>query len=383
MNRTRTFALIDLDAIEHNFDALSAHLEPGVKKCCVIKADGYGHGAVTLGRFLEPKADWFAVAAADEAIELRNAGIKLPILILGRVHPDDHDRLIKNDVDMTVFTRRDADLMSAAAGRAGRPANVHIAVDTGMGRIGLVPSENAVEDAVYIASRQGLSVNGIFTHYATADCEDKTISGEQTELFTRFVADCEAAAGKSFGIHHISNSAAISEFSDHFDMARMGISLYGLYPSDEVDKTAVDLKPAMTLVSRIVNIKTVQKGAGVSYGHIWHAPSRRVIATVCAGYADGYPRALSNTGKVLIRGQYAPITGRVCMDQFMCDVTDIPGVSMDDEVILMGGYEGITAEDIGGMSASFNYETVCGISRRVPRVYIRGGQIVNSVNYII
>ncbi|MCR5781203.1 MAG: alanine racemase [Clostridia bacterium] len=389
----RTFAEIDLNAIENNFNALSAGLAPHVKRCCVIKADAYGHGAVSLAKFLHNMADYYAVATADEAMELRTAGITLPVMILGYVPAADYDRLIGNDVELTVFRTDDALKISDAADRLGKRAKIQIAVDTGMSRIGFVPSEQAAGEVAQIAALANIEVAGIFTHYATADCADKTFTHKQTDLFADFVNRCENLTGRRLGIYHISNSAAIIEPETvsklstqnpkpEFDMVRMGISLYGHYPSDEVDKTKVKLTPAMTLRSHIVNIKTVPSGTGISYGLTYHTDSERVIATVSAGYADGYPRALSNCGKVLVRGKYAPITGRVCMDQFMADVTDISGVRVDDEVVLMGGCGCISAEAIGANSASFNYEVLCNVSRRVPRVYIYNGKLIETVNYV-
>lgn len=389
----RAFAEIDLNAIENNFNALSAGLAPRVKRCCVIKADAYGHGALPLAKFLRDAADYFAVATADEAMELRKGGIDTPVIILGYVPACDHDRLIGNDVEMTVFRTDDAVSINNTASALGKRAKVHIAVDTGMSRIGFVPSEQAAGEVANIAALANIEVAGIFTHYATADCADKSFARKQTCLFTDFVSECENLAGRRLGLRHISNSAAIIEpesvseqktqnSEPEFDMVRMGISLYGHYPSDEVDRTGVALIPAMTFKSRIVNIKTVPAGTGISYGHTYHTGSERVIATVSAGYADGYPRALSNCGKVLVRGKYAPITGRVCMDQFMIDVTDISGVSVDDEVVLMGGSGCISAEAIGESSASFNYEVLCNVSRRVPRVYKYDGEIIETVNYL-
>ena len=389
----RTFAEIDLNAIENNFNALSAGLAPSVKRCCVIKADAYGHGAVSLARFLHNMADYYAVATADEAMELRTAGITLPVMILGYVPAADYDRLIGNDVELTVFRTDDALKISDAADRLGKRAKIQIAVDTGMSRIGFVPSEQTAGEVAKIASLANIEVAGIFTHYATADCADKTFTHKQTGLFADFVNECENLAGRRLGIHHISNSAAIIEpeavstvktknSKPEFDMVRMGISLYGHYPSDEVDKTKVTLTPAMTLRSHIVNIKTVPSGTGISYGLTYRTDSERVIATVSAGYADGYPRALSNCGKVFVRGRYAPITGRVCMDQLMIDVTNISGVRVDDEVVLMGGSDCISAEAIGENSASFNYEVLCNVSRRVPRVYKYNGTIIETVNYL-
>lgn len=379
----RTFAEIDLDAIEHNFNELKDCVKDGVKLCAVIKADGYGHGAVTIAELLKDKADYFAVSSADEALELRNAGIENPVLILTYVNSDDYEALIEKNVSMTVFTPRDAEKLRKTTEKLRKKALVHIAVDTGMTRIGFALNEKSVQDIKSIYDMPDIGLQGIFSHYACADMTDKSTSDIQTERFTDFIKRCEDE-GVKFPIRHLCNSAGISEFSEHFDMVRMGISLYGLYPSDEVDMTKVDLRPAMTYKSHVIYVKDVPAGEGISYGHTYKTSEPRRIATVAAGYADGYPRALSNCGRVIVRGHYAPIVGRVCMDQFMIDVTDIPDVKTDDEVILWGCSDGLTvpAEEIGEKSMSFNYEVVCGVSRRNPRVYKKNGKTVKIVNYL-
>lgn len=379
----RTFAEINLDAIHHNFTELKNCVKSETKLCAVIKADGYGHGAVTLASFLKNEIDYIAVATADEAIELRNSGINKPILILSYTHKDDYDALIKNDIELTVFSLKDAENMQAAAEKIGKKALVHISVDTGMTRIGFIPNSESAAEVKKIQDLKNIEIKGIFSHYACADMTDKSTSERQTEKYKNFVKECEAT-GVVFPIHHLCNSAAISEFNNHFDMVRMGISLYGLYPSEFVDKKKVDLHPAMTLKSHVILVKTVPAGEGISYGHIYKTESERKIATVSAGYADGYPRALSNRGHVIVRGEFAPIVGKVCMDQVMIDVTDIPDVAVDDEVILIGSDNGktVSAEEIGEMSESFNYEVVCGVARRVPRVYKKDGKTVSIINYL-
>lgn len=379
----RTFAEINLDALRNNFNELKRCADQGTKLCAVIKADGYGHGAVQLAHFLEGESDYFAVATADEAIELRNNNITKPILILSYTHKDDYKALIKNNISLTVFSLRDAEKINEEAGKIQKNAYIHIAVDTGMTRIGFQPSETAVSEIKSISNLPYIDIQGIFSHYACADMTDKKTSYEQTERYVDFVRRCENA-GVIFPIHHLYNSAAISEFNNPFDMVRMGISLYGLYPSEEIDKTKVNLCPVMTLKSHIILVKDVPEGIGISYGHIYKTESKRRIATVAAGYADGYPRALSNKGRVIVNGEYAPIVGKVCMDQFMIDVTDIPDVKVDDEVILIGSDNGkiVSAEELGAMSESFNYEIVCGVSRRVPRVYKQNGKTIKTVNYL-
>lgn len=378
----RTFAEINLDAIEHNFNELKKCVSDNVKLCAVIKADGYGHGAVTLAHELQDKADYFAVATTDEAIELRNSGIKNSIIILTYTHSDDYKILIENDISLTVYTKESADKIQKEASAIGKKALIHIALDTGMTRIGFTPDEKAVEDIKYISSLPDVEIQGIFSHYACADMNDKSVSERQTECFVSFINKCEES-GVFFPVHHLCNSAGTLEFTEHFDMIRMGISLYGLYPSDEVNKSKINLIPAMTFKSHIVNIREVPEDVGISYGHTYRTTENRKIATVAAGYADGYPRALSNCGRVIVNGHYANIVGRVCMDQVMIDVTDID-VEIDDEVILFGsdGKLTVTAEEIGEKSMSFNYEIICGVSRRIPRVYKKNGKTIKTVNYL-
>ena len=379
----RTFAEINLDAIEHNFNELKKCVDKNVKLCAVIKADGYGHGAVEIAHSLKNRTDYFSVATVDEAIELKNENIDNPILILTYTHYDDYEILIKNNIELTIFTYESAEKLNEIAKDLNMSANIHIAIDTGMSRIGFDLSDNSVNEIKKISELDNIKIKGIFSHYACADMADKTVSIMQTDRFNAFVKKCKNA-GITFNIKHFCNSAAISEFNEHFDMVRMGIALYGLYPSEDIDKSKINLKPAMTFKSHITHIKDVPAGEGISYGHTYKVTETRRIATISAGYADGYPRALSNVGKVLINGHFAPITGRVCMDQFMADITDIPDANVNDEVILFGtdGKNKITAEDIGELSMSFNYEIICGIARRVPRVYIKDHEIIKTVNYL-
>ncbi len=380
----RTFARIDLDAIQNNFDRLCAALPAGVKKACVIKADAYGHGATEIASLLEDKADMFCVAMVDEAIELRNKGIKKPILILGFSDRSEFADIINYNVTATVYSLADAEALCDEARKYGQRAHAHIAVDTGMSRIGFFTDESSIDEIAKICALPDLSVDGIFSHYACADCADKTIKDEQTREFDK-VLDGLNKRGVSIPIRHICNSAASIETDKCYDMVRLGIALYGLEPSDEIDISRPGLKPAMELISHVVYVKTLPAGRGVSYGHTYHTERETRVATVCAGYADGYPRALSNRGHVIIRGKKAPIIGRVCMDQMMVDVSSIPDTAIGDEVTLMGG-EGpdrISPELIGEMSGSFNYEMICGISRRIPRVYIRDGKQLKTVNYIL
>lgn len=382
MRYLRTFAEIDLDAIENNLSEIRKCISDTTKLCAVVKADGYGHGAATIAEMLSDKVDYFAVASADEAMELRLSGITNNILVLSYTHSDDYEELIANDVSLTVYDAKKAEAISKTAEKLGKTAKIHIPVDTGMTRIGFFPDDDAIEAIKKISTYKNLEFEGIFSHYACADMEDKTVSEKQTELFRGFVEKCRAE-GIEFRIHHLCNSAGISEFTEHFDMVRLGISLYGLYPSDEIDKTRVSLLPALTFKSHIISIKDVAPDTGISYGHTYVTDSHRRIATVSAGYADGYPRALSGCGRVIVNGRYAPIVGRVCMDMFMIDVTDIE-CNITDEVILFGtdGKLSVSVEEIGEKSMSFNYEIVCGVSRRIPRVYKKDGKIIKTVNYL-
>lgn len=381
----RLNAEINLDAIVSNFNEQKKKLAPNVKTMAVIKADGYGHGAVPIARELCGKADYFAVASLEEALELRHSGIYTPILILSYTSPYCYDEIINNNIHQTVYTFEMAEKLSAAAQKIGQTANIHIALDTGMTRIGFFATDENVEEIKKISKLPGIKIAGIFSHYARADESDKESASAQTSAFVEFVQRIENA-GISIPIKHICNSAGIIEFDEHFDMVRMGISLYGLYPSDEVDKSQIKLTPAMRLVSRVISIKDVDAGFGVSYGHTYVTTKPTRIATIPVGYADGYSRLLSSKGRVIINGQYAPIIGRVCMDQMMVDITDIKGeVKIEDKVILIGsdGDCSITADEIAVLEGTINYEVICNISRRVPRIYYKNGEKVETVSYLM
>lgn len=371
MDRFRRIeARIYTDRVRRNIETMQK-LNPGRKTLLVIKADAYGHGAVELARSCGDLADYLGVACIDEAEELRRAGITLPILILGYVDEDDYERLITEDITAPIFDAEDGRRLSEAAVRLGKKAKVHLKADSGMHRIGFPCSPEGVREAKKLLTLPGLDIEGIFTHFAKADYRDKKDAIFQREAFSGFIHDLERE-GFSFRLKHIDNSAGAMELhSDGFDMMRLGIVIYGLYPSAEMD-TSTPLYPAMELYSRVVMVKDLPAGAGISYGWTFVTDKPMRVATVSAGYADGYPRALSNCGSVLIRGKRAPILGRVCMDQFMVDVSHIPEVEKRDRVILMGqsGSERISAEDLAEPAASFNYEMVCRISKRVPRIYV-------------
>lgn len=375
----RVYAQIDLDAICQNIQNVMQKVGADTKVMAVIKTDAYGHGAVPVARALsEIGTDAFAVATAEEALELRSAGIAEPILILGYVFPEDFPQLLTHGIMLTVFQYETAKQLSECAQALGVCAEIHIKIDTGMGRIGFLPNAESLAEIEKIAALPALSIAGIFTHFACADEADKASCNCQKAQFLSFLRDLEAR-GIQIPCRHMCNSASIIDFSDGFlDMVRSGIMTYGLYPSEEVQKSAFSLSPALQLKSHIAFVKTVRKGFTVSYGSTYTTKKdKTVIATVPVGYGDGYPRALSNIGRVLVHGQFAPIVGRVCMDQFMIDVTDIPNVQTGDCVTLIGtdGQNRITAEEVAAPAQSFNYELCCDINKRVPRVYLRGGRL--------
>ncbi len=379
----RVEADIDLDAVEYNIRLIQGMNPPERKTLLVIKADAYGHGAVTFAEEFADLADFYGVAGIDEAVELRNAGIDKPILILGFTDRSHYSELVKLDIRPAIYTYSDAEELSRVAEKLGKKAQIHIKVDTGMSRIGFSADEAGLAEAVKILDLPGIETEGIFSHFAKADEIDKTPAIEQREKM-RYVISGMEAAGAKFKVKHLDNSAGAMELhSEGFDMMRLGIVIYGLYPSPEVDRSVV-IKPAMTFKSKVVHVKTVPEGRGVSYGWTYKTDKETKIATVSAGYADGYPRSQSGIGEVLIHGRRVKILGRVCMDQFMVDVTDIDDVRVGDEVVLFGrqGDEEITVEEVAEPANSFNYELVCNISRRVPRVYLRDGKEIKTVNYL-
>lgn len=381
----RVEADIYLDRIRENIKRMKACVPPHVKMLAVIKADAYGHGAIEVSRALSDLVDFFAVACIDEAIELFDSGCKKPILILGYTDDTSYEELITYDVRPTVYQTDWCAKLSEKAVSLGKKVNIHIKIDTGMSRIGFPCNEEGVEEVLAISRMPGIEIEGIFTHYACADKADKTEAKLQYDRFLQFIEALEKA-GLSIPIKHISNSAGIMEMDNKsFDMVRSGIVTYGLYPSEEMDKEQVQILPAMEWISRVIHVKDVKAGTGIGYGWSYVAPRDMKVATVSAGYADGYPRAQSNKGRVIIDGEYADIIGRVCMDQFMVDVTHIPDVKVKDKVILAGqdGDKLITMEEIAAPAESFNYELVCNVGRRVPRVYIRDGKIVSVLNYLL
>lgn len=378
----RTEAAIDLDAAEHNFNVTRAKLPQNVKLLCVIKADAYGHGAVPLARLFEGRADFYGVACIEEAVELKKAGIKTPILILGAVPRDFFEDIVKYEIRIPVFHYEDAKALSDESVKQGKNTPFHFCVDTGMSRIGFQVSENDADICKEITKLPGITAEGLFSHFATADEKDLSKAIAQRDKFKEFIKMLEER-GINIPIKHINNSAGIMNFDEYFDMCRMGIILYGLYPSAEVDKNLLDIRPVMQWRTHISHIKELEPGREISYGGTYKTNETRRIATIPVGYADGYPRCLSNRGKVLINGKFAPITGRVCMDQFMADITGI-NAEIGDTVVLIGksGENELSMEEVSESAYSFNYELPCRIARRVPRTYYRNGKFIFSRNYM-
>ena len=377
---SRIQADIDLDAFRFNLDSIKKNINENTQIITVLKADGYGHGAVPLAKEAEKEERvWgIAVATVEEALELRRGGIKKPLLILGYTYQEDYDLIAAEELRPTVFKLSMAQELSRAALRKNKTVKIHIKIDTGMSRIGYRDLEKSVPEILEISRLPGLEIEGLFTHFARADEREKAPAYQQLEKYQAFQKALKEA-GLKIPLCHCSNSAGIIRMPEaNMDAVRAGIILYGLYPSEEVEKEPVPLKPLMTLKSHIAYIKTLEPGVQISYGGTYTTQKETRVATIPVGYADGYARSLSNKGWVLIRGKKAPILGRVCMDQFMVDVTDITEARELDEVILLGKSQDqqITMEELGELSGRFNYEFACCISKRVPRIYFKGGKAI-------
>lgn len=373
MDILRVCAQINLGAISRNADAVLKKIPAGVKLLAVVKANAYGHGAVPIANLLKNRASYFGVATVDEGIELRKNGITTPILLLGGIFDSLCETVLRYQLEPAVCSLELAKAYSEAAQKLGVPAPLHLAVDTGMSRIGLPPTKEGADIAKAISLLPNLKINGIFSHFATADEADKTQALAQREIFDRFLFLLKER-NLSISLVHLNNSAGIMEFDKQYDMVREGIVLYGLYPSDEVDTGKLAIEPALSLISHISHLRQVSAGQGVSYGRTYITKQPTTIATIPVGYADGYPRNLSNIGRVLIRGISCPILGRICMDQFMVDVSTLQNPGVGEKVTLIGadGEERISVEEIAKKANSFHYELLCSISSRVPRVYING-----------
>lgn len=379
----RVYASIDLDAVKHNMEAMQKNLPKETGMIGVVKADGYGHGSVPIAYAIAPYVSGYAVATAEEGLILRRHGITKPILVLGVSPKKSYPELIAQGIRPTMFTREQMEAFSALACQMGEKSPIHLAVDTGMSRIGMMPDEASADLVKEMGELPGIILEGLFTHFARADEEDILDAKGQMERYLHFVRLLEER-GVNIPIKHCANSAGIiRSIGTGLDMVRAGISIYGMYPSDEVEKEPVSLQPVMGLKSFITYIKTIEPGTKVSYGGTFAAPKKMRIATIPVGYGDGYPRNLAGKGWVLIRGKKAPILGRVCMDQFMVDVTEIEGAAEEDPVTLIGRDrdEEILVEDLAKAGGGFHYEIVCDIGKRVPRVYFLEGRVIGTKDY--
>lgn len=380
----RGYVTIDLDAIYNNIEKLKNNLKIGTKVAAVIKTDGYGHGAVPIAFTIEDLVDAYAVATIDEAINLREHGVTKPIYVIGYTHEGQMERFVEYDVRPTIFTMQSALVASNAAVNMEKNIKIHIKIDTGMGRIGFRDDDESIEIIKQINKLSNVEIEGIFTHFATADEKDKKRAKKQYDRFKNFTDKLEEQ-GVHIPIKHCSNSAAMMEMNyANMDCVRAGIAMYGLYPSEEVDKENIILTPALSFKSHIIFVKEIEKGTEISYGGTFVADKKMKVATIPVGYGDGYRRSLSNKGYVLIRGKKAPIIGRVCMDQFMVDVTEIKDVENGDLVTLIGkdGKEDISAEKLAELAGeTFNYEIVCDLGKRIPRIYYRNGKIICTKDY--
>lgn len=393
----RTWAEIDLDAAAHNFEVVRSAVKPGVKLCAVIKADAYGHGAVRMAKEYEALGvDWFAVSNLEEALQLRLSGITTPILVLGYTPAEEAKNLAARQISQCVYSLEYAQELSHYARAAGVTVRAHLKIDTGMSRLGFYFQEigrdaAAIEEVKSVCALPGLYPEGIFTHFAVSDggARGDAFTMRQFGCFKEMLEILEQA-GIRFDVRHCANSAAVFDYPlSHLDMVRAGIIIYGLSPSADLRANA-DLRPCLALKSVVSHIKTVKPGATISYGRNYTAAAERRVATVPVGYADGYPRSLSPSdgrpsASVLIHGTRCPILGRICMDQLMADVTAVQDVRVGDLVTLIGRdqNETVTPEELAALEGTINYEVVCGISKRVPRVYLRAGQTESIYNQLL
>ncbi len=385
MGYKRLVAEIDLDAVDFNIKSIIKRVGGRAKIIGTVKADAYGHGAVEVSKVLEENGiDMFSVAMIDEGINLRNNGIKAPILVLGLTPPEYVKEAVEYDLIQTVSDYNTAEAISKAAKELSKKAVIHIKIDTGMGRIGFRPEKEAFDEIENISKLENIEINGIFTHFCTSDEKDKTFTYVQKEKFVYAVNELEKR-GINIPLKHASASAGLMDFDDlFFNAVRPGIILYGYYPSDDVMKDRLPIKPVMSLKSYVMYIKDIENGDTIGYGRTYMANEKRTIATIPAGYADGYNRLLSNKGCVLVNGKRAQLKGRICMDQCMADITGI-NAKQWDEVVLMGkqGNEEITADEIANEIGTISYEVLCMVSKRVPRVYIKNGKVQKEINFLV
>lgn len=378
------WAEIDLDALEYNVKNIKKLIKDK-DMIAVVKADAYGHGALDIiPTLIKSGVNRLAVAVITEAIEFRKNNINMPIMILGNTDVECLEELINYDIEQTVFSYEYAKELSKVAEKLGKIAKIHIALDTGMGRIGFLQNNQSINEVLKICKLRNVDVIGIFTHFSTADEKDKEYSIYQFEQFKYFVNELEKR-GVKIPIKHCSNSGAIMDLPEtYLDSVRAGIILYGYYPSNEVKKEVLNLKPVLSLKAKISNVKELDKDMYVSYGRTYKTVNKTKIATIPIGYADGYSRLLSGKGKVIVNGKLASVVGRVCMDQCMIDVTECGDVKVSDEVILLGSFEEnkFDADNFAEIIGTINYEILCMIKERVPRVYVKNHEIVNVRNYI-
>ena len=385
----RTWTEIDMAAVRHNFTTIRGALPAGVKLCCVVKANAYGHGASQVAPLYEQLgADWFAVSNIEEALQLRRHGVTRPVLILGYTHESSAAVLAENNFSQCVYSAEYGRRLSAVAVENGVTVKIHVKLDTGMGRLGFqLPGEgeDSVDGAIAVCRLPGLEPEGVFTHFASADegAEGDDFSNRQVDLFVSAINQLKAE-GITFALRHCANSAALSDHPEcRMDMVRAGVVLYGLQPSGDL-RQPLPLIPAMSLRSVVSHVKTVAPGATVSYGRTFTAEKEMRIATVPIGYADGFWRKNGPAGVTLtVRGQRAPILGRVCMDQLMLDVTHIPEVTIGDYVTVFGTAPAMTAEEVAAANGTIGYEVVCGVGERVPRLYVEGGEVVGVVDNLM
>ncbi len=380
----RVFAEINIDEIEENLKQIKAYVGYDKEIMVIIKADAYGHGAIPIARHLyEAGINSIGVATLNEAIALRKYNIDIPIVILGYSPEQEYDRLVKYDIIQTVYKTSIARGISQTAKTLDKKVKIHIKIDTGMTRLGFYPDKESVKSIIEISKLPNIEIDGIFTHFARADEENSEFTLQQIDKFNNFI-ELLKAEGLKIPKLHTANSAGMLRYKEaHFDIVRVGIALYGLYPSKEMEKSTVTLKPSLSLKSNIIFLKDVKANTAISYGGSYITEKDCKIATIPVGYGDGYPRSLSSKGRVLIRGEYAPIVGRICMDQFMVDVTHIENVSEGDEAVLIGqqGDNRITVEEIAELDGTINYEIVCQLGKRIPRVYYKKGIVVSTVDY--
>lgn len=367
------WAEIDLQAVAKNMREIRRVTAATAGVMAVVKANAYGHGAVEVSRAaLENGADWLGVARVAEGVDLRKAGIEAPVLILGYITPEQCDEVVNNRLTQAVYNREMGLNLAEAAARTGTKARIHLKVDTGMGRLGWTGASRVVQDSLELARNPNFEIDGIFTHFAAADAADKSYTLQQFQKFMEII-DKLRQNGLEFPLRHAANSAAIMELpATHLDLVRAGIIIYGLYPSDEVDHSRIALSPVMSVKARVAYIKEVPAGFQVSYGCTYKAECDSVIATIPLGYADGYSRLLSSKGEVLLKGQRAPVVGRVCMDQIMVEAGAVSGIKMGDEAVIIGrqGQREISADEIAAHIGTINYEVTCMVSHRVPRIYL-------------